>query len=361
MDKRNMKVIIIGAGLTGLTLAYRLKQSNISFKIIEARNRIGGRINTLYNEGRAPLEMGATWLGQQHKHLLQLLKELNLAIFDQKLGRTAIYEPISTSPHQLVHLPPSQQPSYRIINGTHTILSSIAQQIEPKDVILNQTVQKISKLNNKASVITDKGEFYGDKVVSTLPPHLLSKTIEITPTLPHQVTDVMRSTHTWMGESIKVALTYKEKFWDGNDISGTIFSNVGPIPEMYDHSDYAENHFALKGFLNGNYYGISKKERLNIILQQLQKYYGSIVQAYQSYHEQVWRNEKYTHIDYDQYIVPHQHNGHTLYQKAYWNGQLYIGGTETSRQHGGYMDGAVHSANMIAENIITQLNSTTKP
>lgn len=38
-----------------------------------------------------------------------------------------------------------------------------------------------------------------------------------------------------MGESIKVGLTYTTPFWREKS-SETIFSNVGPIPEIYDHS-----------------------------------------------------------------------------------------------------------------------------
>lgn len=46
MDTIKTDLLIIGAGLTGLTLAYYLKNLNISFKIVEARSTIGGRINT---------------------------------------------------------------------------------------------------------------------------------------------------------------------------------------------------------------------------------------------------------------------------------------------------------------------------
>ncbi len=38
------KVIIIGAGFSGLAAAYRLHQKNIDFVILESRNRIGGRV-----------------------------------------------------------------------------------------------------------------------------------------------------------------------------------------------------------------------------------------------------------------------------------------------------------------------------
>lgn len=56
-----------------------------------------------------------------------------------------------------------------------------------------------------------------------------------------------------MGESIKVGLTYATPFWREKS-SETIFSNVGPIPEMYDHSNAEETYFGLMGFLNGAYH-----------------------------------------------------------------------------------------------------------
>jgi len=54
-----------------------------------------------------PLEMGATWLGEKHTALIDLLNKLKIEIFEQKLGETAIYESISTSPPQLVKLGPN--------------------------------------------------------------------------------------------------------------------------------------------------------------------------------------------------------------------------------------------------------------
>ena len=41
--KNNPKVVIVGAGLAGLTCAYRLKQAGISAVIYEATSRVGGR------------------------------------------------------------------------------------------------------------------------------------------------------------------------------------------------------------------------------------------------------------------------------------------------------------------------------
>ena len=70
------KVIIIGGGLSGLTIAYNLKKQNVPFLILEAQGNLGGRINTIKGVLNSPMEMGATWFNNSHTHLIQLLEEL---------------------------------------------------------------------------------------------------------------------------------------------------------------------------------------------------------------------------------------------------------------------------------------------
>jgi monoamine oxidase len=41
-------VIIIGGGLTGLIAAYELRKAGISSMILEAEDRVGGRVDTIY-------------------------------------------------------------------------------------------------------------------------------------------------------------------------------------------------------------------------------------------------------------------------------------------------------------------------
>ena len=44
--KKNKKVIIVGAGISGLTAGYLLKKAGHKVVILEASNRAGGRIQT---------------------------------------------------------------------------------------------------------------------------------------------------------------------------------------------------------------------------------------------------------------------------------------------------------------------------
>ena len=350
-------VLIIGAGLSGLTLAYYLKKKGITARLLEARSRIGGRIFTSYQEGTAPLEIGATWLGKKHQALNNLLTELDLGIFEQILGDNAIYEPISTSPPQLVSLPPNNDPSYRIRGGSSLLINTLVEKIGKENILLEQVVTNISSTTNGISVKTKTDEFQANLIVSTLPPFLLTSTIEFEPNLPEALKKITAATHTWMGESIKVGLRYSRPFWRAENSSGTIFSNVGPIPEMYDHADAEEQYFSIKGFFNGAYFSVSKKERLEMVLTQLEKYYGPQVRNFVSYEEGVWRNEPFTYAPYDQHVLPHQNNGHAIFSDVLMNGKFYLAGSETAEQYPGYMEGAVRSAQRVAKQIIENHSS----
>jgi len=47
-QKSYPKVVVIGAGLAGLTTAYRLKQQGMDVELYEARGRVGGRILSVH-------------------------------------------------------------------------------------------------------------------------------------------------------------------------------------------------------------------------------------------------------------------------------------------------------------------------
>jgi monoamine oxidase len=266
----NTNIIIVGAGLTGLTLAYYLKNHQMDVAIVEARNRLGGRILTKQKPNSANIELGATWLGKQHIKLLHLLGELQIQIFEQEMGNTAIYEIYANDPFEIVDLPKSDDPSYRIKNGTHHIINSLVEKIDASQIYTGQAIGSIIKTNNFIEARSDTHIFKGSVIISTLPPLLFAESIHVDPPLPNELIEIAEKTHTWMGNSIKVGLSFDQKLWIGKNRSGTIFSNVGPINEMYDHSNFEDTLFALKGFLNESCHSMTKKERLKLIINQLE-------------------------------------------------------------------------------------------
>ncbi len=336
------KVVIIGGGFSGLIIAYMLQNEGVTSKILEARSRLGGRIYTVRSDNDSHIEMGATWLGKKHHHLLDLLDDLGIDICEQYMGTKGYYEPMSVSPPQLVDLPPNEKPSFRIAGGTDKVIQRLANSLDQCDIRLNAVVKSIRKMDAKLEVKTESNLFEADFVISTLPPKLLVDSINFYPSLPDEFIDIASQTHTWMAESIKVALTFKKPFWRNPDSSGTIFSNVGPVSEMYDHS--GSNHYALKGFMNNAYYEVSHERRKQLVIEQLRRFYGEKVDDYLSYRELVWQKEPYSYSDYEQSVIPHQHNGHSIFQIPLADKRVLIAGSETATEFPGYMDGAVESA-----------------
>lgn len=345
-------VLIIGAGLSGLTAATELKQQGLHVRILESRSRMGGRIHTLGADENKPIELGATWLGNQHVHLIKLLHSLDLEVFKQRIGGRAVFEPISTSPPYIVSVPESNAPSYRIKGGTYKLIKKLVEKLGEDNIILNQKVRTIDSEQDSIAVSTQNMTYYADKVISTIPPNLLVNSIICNPALPKSLIDIANATHTWMDDSIKVALTYKKPFWLEPNKSGTISSHVGPIHEMYDHSNYDNSFYSLMGFFNGSFHTQSREQRLAKVLRQLSKYYGQDANNYLSYEEKLWREDKDTYYPYNGFIVPHQNNGDKIYHASYMDGRLIISGTETSTMFPGYMEGAVYSGQQAASLVL---------
>ncbi|MDP3531927.1 MAG: NAD(P)/FAD-dependent oxidoreductase [Alphaproteobacteria bacterium] len=84
MKNKKPKIIVIGAGLSGLTAGYRLHQNNFDVQLFEARNRVDGRVQTVLIKNLEGNYSYAELGGQNFsdaedpKHILGLAKELDL-------------------------------------------------------------------------------------------------------------------------------------------------------------------------------------------------------------------------------------------------------------------------------------------
>lgn len=348
-------ILILGAGLSGLLTGYRLKQAGIPFKILEARNRLGGRIQTVYGKNNTPVEMGATWFTQQHEQLKALIEELKLAYFEQHMESKVFYQTSATAPTQFIQIP-SQAPSYRISGGTSHLINSLYQKLDPADILFNQTVTKI-KIHKNTIEVHAKQVFKGHSIVLALPPKLWSKRIVFEPALLSELKQVAEQTHTWMEDSIKVGLTYKRPFWQDEELPATLFSNAGPITELYDHSNHEKTKYALCGFINASLNNRTYEERQASVLNQLKRVYGIQVLDYVDYQECAWITKKNTFETSDTFIYPHQNNGNPIFSKALFDEKIIVSSSESAKEFPGYMDGAVYAGNLSAEKIIAKVKA----
>jgi monoamine oxidase len=80
--RETVDVAIVGAGVSGLTCARALVAGGVSVKVVEARDRVGGRTLSL-PIGGAVFDLGGQWLGARQKRLAGLAAELGVETFPQ--------------------------------------------------------------------------------------------------------------------------------------------------------------------------------------------------------------------------------------------------------------------------------------
>ena len=80
---RPKKIIILGAGLAGLTAGYELAKAGHEVTILEARNRAGGRVLTVREPFADNLyaECGGEWVESVHEYLLRYIDEFGLPLY----------------------------------------------------------------------------------------------------------------------------------------------------------------------------------------------------------------------------------------------------------------------------------------
>ena len=276
MSKSNYPILILGGGLSGLLTAYRLKQAGIAHVLLEARARLGGRIHTITTQSGVTIEMGATWFAEKHIHLMSLIRELDLEYEKQYAGNKVLYDfqnPARTI--QEFELPPGSESSFIFADGSHNLINSLADRLDPKTIHLDEEVRSITFEKDHSVVNTNKSKFYACSIINTLPPNLFINTIDFSPSLPENLIALSKTTHTWMGESIKASLVYSQSPWRERSI-GSMFSQLGPFTEIHDHVHKHNDHTdtsIIKGFLHPATHELTKEQREMKATEQLNLYF----------------------------------------------------------------------------------------
>jgi monoamine oxidase len=80
-EPTDVDVCVVGAGYAGLTAARRLQQAGRSIAVIEARDRVGGRIWTEVRANGTPVDRGGAWLAPFHDRAFALAAEVGVGTY----------------------------------------------------------------------------------------------------------------------------------------------------------------------------------------------------------------------------------------------------------------------------------------
>ncbi|EGG31861.1 flavin monoamine oxidase family protein [Paenibacillus sp. HGF5] len=354
----NNQVVIVGAGLSGLRAASLLHVNGISCRVLEARDRVGGRVLSTSVLNRPELgryDLGPTWFWPQYESkITNLIKELNLGTFIQYTNGAMLLERLHNETPERYMLPDNgNASSFRLKGGMQSLIDALADAIPPGTIELGTRVRALGL--DKGGAITieaeladgERRQISASAVILALPPRIVARHMEFSPPLPPELITDLVNKPTWMAGQAKAVVIYDRPFWRELGLSGFASSRVGPLQEIHDASPDRGSAGALFGF-----FGIPAKVRHELGQEELKKrVVGQLVRMFGPSAHQVsdflykdWSEDDETAVEedfnpllnYPEYGQPSVAGG--------WEKKVFFAGTETNSQFGGHLEGALRSA-----------------
>ena len=355
--ERVVDVLIVGAGVRGLALARQLTARGLQVQVIEARDRLGGRVLTqpCPATGQA-LDLGPRWFWTNTEpRITALLAELGLASTPQHDPGDALW---LTDPNRQAERriePDGVHVGARCIEGgSARLIDALAAQLPPDCIRLGVAVQALRDKGSWIEVLLAAGRpLRARQVVLAMPPRLVQEKIEFMPALPDDIDAALAQTPTWMAAQARSVTTYAQPFWREAGESGNAFVRHAQavLAEVFDSSQ-ADKGGALGGFvaLNAEQRESFKRGLPLLIDSQLAQLFGAQAQDGHLY-LQDWANEPWTCSAIDRASPPELPVNQPLLRQPQWSGRVFLGGTETAAHGAGHMEGALEAADRIAHAI----------
>lgn len=350
-----LPVAIIGGGLAGLQAARLLQAEGIAFALLEARDRLGGRILSADAAGHASadgFDLGPSWFWPElHPAMAAMVAELGLATFPQHEDGDVLVESQPNRPPQRYRGFRQDARSMRLAGGTGALVRALAKSLPKDGIRLGMRVTRIALDGDHARLTIERPDGGAEtlaarQVIAALPPRLLEATIAFKPAIEHATRLRWRGTPTWMAPHAKFFALYDHPFWRSAGLSGMAQSLVGPLAEIHDATT-ASGTAALFGFL-----GLGADQRAAVgtaaltraCLDQLARLFGEEARRASATLLMDWTAEALTATADDRRGGAHPLPQHGPWVNGAWRDRLSLAGSETSTIAPGYLAGAIEAA-----------------
>jgi monoamine oxidase len=348
-------VLIIGAGVAGLSAAYLLEQQGISYQILEASATYGGRIKITNSFTDFPIPLGAEWLHVETDIFNEAVNDDAVQVNVNTVGYNATDNYGKWENGTLTMDTLGNYEDRKFINASwfgffdEYIVPSVKDKIS-----YHQIVSEIDYTSDKIRVTTQGGQtFTADKVIVTASLKMLKEnTITFLPTLPDKKQNAINNASFWDG--IKVFIEFTNKFYPTFVEFPIAPKEAGE--KAYFDAAYGQNSdkHILGLFAVGEpslpYRALTGNALKDFILDELDQIFSNqATLSYVQHIEQNWSNEPFIKGAYlndyeDESTV--ETLSENLENKVYFAGEAYTDGSDW---------GGVHAAIRAAKEAVNQL------
>ena len=194
------RVLVIGAGIGGLSAGYALQQMGVDFEILEASNTYGGRVRIDREFADFSIPLGAEWI------------ETGTGIFAEVVNDSSVAVEVETF---------ADSPDRKFLNFSWLefyefyIVPSIVDRI-----CYRETVRAIDWSGERIEVQGSRGAYTADRVIVSVPLKLLQDgDILFSPELPESKLTAISNVEVWGG--LKAFFEFSESFFGDNFEVGT--------------------------------------------------------------------------------------------------------------------------------------------